>query len=82
MVCPLCEAVNLLENEECFCCRWAGDFEFDPELIETKLYEMIYRCPELLAVLVEEEEFVKPPTLLDRVRRFFYRFRRRLDIFA
>lgn len=80
MVCPLCGALNVNTNIECFVCRWAGDFNFNPVQIETRLYEIIYHCPEILAVLIEEEKVEPTLSFMDKVRRFFYRFRRKFDV--
>ncbi len=79
-LCPLCRAVNLLDNEICFCCHWEGRFDHDPDHIESALYDMVYRCPELLAILVEDEPSPKPG-FFERVWSFFARFRR-LDVRA
>jgi hypothetical protein len=80
-LCPLCRAVNLLENENCFCCNWEGRFDHDPDHIESALYEMVYRCPELLAILIEDEPNVRPG-FFERVWSFFSRLRRRVDVRA
>ena len=80
MVCTLCGALNVNTNEECFVCRWSGDFSFNPVQIETRLYEIIYRCPELLTVLIEEEKVELPLSFLDKVRWFFFRSRRKFDV--
>jgi hypothetical protein len=79
-LCPLCRAVNLLDNEVCFCCQWEGRFDHDANHIESALYEMIYRCPELLGILVEDEP-VERPGFFERVWSFFGRLRR-LDLRA
>ena len=80
-VCPLCGAVNVLANSKCFVCTWAGRFIEDEAHIETCLYQMVFRCPELLDVLIDEER-AEPQALWSRVRRFLGRFRRRLDVSA
>ncbi|HXH60718.1 MAG TPA: hypothetical protein VNI20_05110 [Fimbriimonadaceae bacterium] len=77
--CPLCEAINVAEDDECFLCGWHGQFVHDPDVIEQGLYEIVYRCPELLAVLVEEIKQEKP-TFWRRMQRFFGRFRRKIDV--
>lgn len=74
-LCPLCRAVNLLDNDECFCCLWEGRFDHDPDHIETALYDMVYRCPELLAILIEDEP-TRAPGFFERIWGFFARFRR------
>ncbi|MCH8977680.1 MAG: hypothetical protein IH945_00350 [Armatimonadetes bacterium] len=79
--CPLCGAVNVVSNCKCFVCSWAGDFIKDEARIETGLYQMIIRCPELLDILIDDER-PSPLGLWDRVRRFFCRFRARLDVSA
>ena len=80
-VCPLCGAVNVLANCQCFVCTWAGGFIHDEAQIETGLYQMIIRCPELLAILIDEEP-VEPLGTWDRVRLFFCRLRKRIDVRA
>ena len=80
-VCPLCGAVNVLANCKCFVCTWAGGFIEDEGQIETGLYQMIIRCPELLEILIDEEP-ARPLGLWSRVRRFFCRFRKKLDVSA
>lgn len=80
-LCPLCRTVNLLENDSCFCCHWEGKFDRDPNHIESALYEMVYRCPELLAVLIEEEP-THEPGFFERLWGFFSRFKRRVDVSA
>ena len=80
-VCPLCGAVNVQANCRCFVCTWAGEFIEDEAAIETGLYQMIVRCPELLEILIDEER-AAPLGLWGRVRRFFCQFRRRIDVSA
>ena len=60
-------------------CTWGGEFIHDEAQIETGLYQMIIRCPELLEILIDDVQ-VEPVGLWSRVRRFFYRFRRTLDV--
>ena len=79
-VCPLCESVNVADNDACFSCGWAGKFQTEPHRIESRLYDLIYRCPELLAILVDEER-VHSLTLFERLKGIFSRFRR-LDVSA
>ncbi|MBI5705810.1 MAG: hypothetical protein HZC36_02350 [Armatimonadetes bacterium] len=44
--CPLCNTLNARQNAECVTCRWYGEFESDPFLIEEGLDQMMRRCPE------------------------------------
>lgn len=44
--CPLCNALNSATNEECFVCRWHGDFCHDQKMIEEGLASLLRRCPE------------------------------------
>jgi hypothetical protein len=74
-LCPLCRAVNLAENSTCFCCHWEGRFDNDHDHVEEALYEMVYRCPELLAILIEDEPNARPG-FFERLWSFFSRFRR------
>lgn len=80
-ICPLCGAVNVLANCKCFVCTWAGGFIEDEGQIETGLYLMIIRCPELLDILIDEER-AEPQGLRSRVRRLLCRFRKRPDVSA
>ena len=68
MVCPLCNGLNLKENEECFVCGWHGDFDFNSALVEMRLFEMIRACPELL------ETIQKIPVKSSPIRQMFQRF--------
>jgi hypothetical protein len=45
--CPLCGAVNAATNGECFVCRWHGEFEREPAIIEQGINELIAHSPEL-----------------------------------
>jgi len=51
--CPLCGAVNALTNDECFVCRWSGQFDRDPRRVEEGLDELLMRCPELVDAMLE-----------------------------
>lgn len=77
-VCPLCSSVNVVENEECFACRWSGAFEFEPATVESRLYEMISHCPELLEVLLDEGPKQKP-SLVVKMMSWLTRRLRPLD---
>jgi len=39
-LCPLCTSLNVRENDECFVCRWSGEFDCNPAAIEMSLYEL------------------------------------------
>ncbi len=45
--CPLCGTVNSASNSECMTCRWHGDFDHEPESIQTGLAELLEKCPDL-----------------------------------
>lgn len=45
--CPLCGCLNVSENDECFACRWSGQFETDGRLVRLRLAELALRQPEL-----------------------------------
>lgn len=47
VVCPLCGALNVIENDECFVCAWHGEFDTDPVLVEQQLGEIVRKCPGL-----------------------------------
>lgn len=75
--CPLCGAVNAMDNHECFACSWYGEFEHDSMAVENGLIEMLGQCPELMSSL----EPVQGDTVLVRAERLVRRiFRRRFDI--
>ena len=79
--CPLCNAVNALQNHECFVCRWHGDFIHDSEVVEEGLMELLDRCPELVDVMLETP--LPPPTLWERAVEFCRGvFRKKLDFRA
>ncbi|MBX3111495.1 MAG: hypothetical protein KF857_05740 [Fimbriimonadaceae bacterium] len=73
VVCPLCGALNVIENEECFVCAWHGAFDDDPSLVESQLDEIVRRCPGL----VRTQPNVAPArffhTLIHRLRALFRR---------
>ncbi|MEZ5164010.1 MAG: hypothetical protein R2688_09750 [Fimbriimonadaceae bacterium] len=50
-VCPLCGALNVIENCECFVCRWQGEFDCQEAMVRMKVHEIIASCPELLGVI-------------------------------
>jgi hypothetical protein len=77
--CPLCGAVNAMTNEECFVCRWHGEFDHDPYRVEEGLGELLMQCPELVDAMMD----VTPPRLnrMERLRAWFRGlFRRRVDL--
>lgn len=76
--CPVCGALNAKINRECFVCSWNGRFDEDPESIERGLYDLIDRCPEIAEILFETNQV--RPGLLERIGRFFARFRRKVDL--
>jgi hypothetical protein len=78
-VCPLCDALNLKENDECYVCRWWGDFDHGPALVASRLQDVINRCPDLIKV-IEVEKTVRPSGLTLVWNWLRARFRRRFDI--
>jgi hypothetical protein len=52
-VCPLCGAINARTNRECFVCRWAGQFVFNPKRVEEGLEALLKSCPELADAINE-----------------------------
>ncbi len=86
MVCPLCGALNVCENEECFVCRWSGEFDLTPTLVHLRIRELIEACPELQDLLMEREIMIRRevrPGFVGRLQRFFAQiFRRKLDFRA
>ncbi len=77
--CPLCGAVNAMSNEECFVCRWHGEFDHSPDRVEAGLDELLAQCPELVDAMMDRP---KPrPTFVVRAREWVGRlFRRRVDL--
>jgi len=69
MICPLCGAVNAVENTECFVCRWAGNFDHDREHIEEGLSDLFVRCPELAIAMME-----RPAPPLKPFQKFLVQF--------
>src|SRR5579872_5073936 len=53
--CTLCGAVNALSNEECFVCRWHGDFDTSPSKIEEGVHQLLGRCPELAVAMMDSQ---------------------------
>jgi hypothetical protein len=86
MVCPLCGALNVCENDECFVCRWSGEFDLSPTLVHLRIREIIEACPELQDLLLEREIMIRRESPLGAVARFKQLvarlFRRRLDFRA
>lgn len=81
-VCPLCEALNVKENTECFVCRWSGEFDTGPAYVGARLQEVFDRCPELGTMIQVEGMVVSDAgwrLWWGRLRRLFSR---RLDIRA
>ncbi len=75
--CPLCGAVNAMENHECFACSWHGEFDHDSLAVEDGLIEMLGQCPELFSTF----EPIHSDSVLIRAERLVRRiFRRRFDI--
>lgn len=72
-VCPLCGALNALEQRECFVCRWSGEFVHDVGRVERALENLVFECPKLVAAL-------EKPSRVQRWWRKVTRFmRRRVD---
>lgn len=73
--CPLCGSLNVVENEECFACRWQGEFESDTRLIQLRIAELAIRSPELRILwtpVPTGNKFRRAlNNLKDRVVRFF-----------
>lgn len=82
-VCTLCGALNVRENDECFVCRWSGEFDRDGVAVRIKINEIVRECPELLDVVKQATR----PSPWNRLRSAWTRlrsqvtgfFRRRLD---
>jgi len=44
-VCPVCDALNSADQEECFICSWHNAFDHDESRVNEALDELILRCP-------------------------------------
>jgi len=51
--CTLCGALNIIDNRECFVCRWRGRFDEDPAQIEEGVNQLLARSPDLAAAMIE-----------------------------
>jgi hypothetical protein len=51
--CTLCGAVNAISNDECFVCRWHGEFDTNPAEIESGVNQLLSRCPELAIAMID-----------------------------
>lgn len=80
-VCPLCETLNVKENEECFVCAWHGQFDGQPERVHDAVMDILQHCPVILDCITKEPEPPKPVklSLLQRIKNLF---RRRIDLRA
>ena len=82
-VCTLCGALNVRENDECFVCRWAGDFDGDPLTIRIKINEIVQECPELADAVALPKRKRSWTRIFSNLARFVQRCRlRRLDYHA
>jgi hypothetical protein len=52
--CPLCGAINAMANDECFVCRWGGQFDRDAVAVDEGLGELLKKCPELVDAMLSE----------------------------
>ncbi len=43
MRCPLCGAINVASNEECFSCTWRGQFDHEPECIQEGIAALLWQ---------------------------------------
>ncbi|MES1227721.1 MAG: hypothetical protein ABUL72_03565 [Armatimonadota bacterium] len=68
-VCTLCGALNIKENDECFVCRWSGEFDMDGLTVRVKINEIVRECPELLEVVRR----VNKPKPLERLSSWWGR---------
>lgn len=50
-VCTLCGALNVRENDECFVCRWSGEFDHDPLAVRVGINDIVRECPELMELV-------------------------------
>jgi hypothetical protein len=77
--CPLCGAINAAENKECFVCRWSGQFQQDPDVVQIGLDSLIDNCPELAEAMHAD----RPRGWLRKLAlRFRSMFRPRIDLTA
>ncbi len=78
-LCGLCGALNASTNSECFVCRWHGQFDFDPQVLEREIAKLILRCPDLAVAIIEDaihptQGRSRPENLFTRFLRFIGRF--------
>lgn len=69
--CPVCDTVNARLNDECFVCRWHGEFDTDPASVEEGLIDVLEHCPELIDSILHIPQ--KRESVLRRVREWFHR---------
>lgn len=78
--CPLCDSINSRENRECAVCGWGGKFILDRALVADALAALVDQCPSF------NEEYLPYSlpklSLAASARKFFARFRRRVDFRA
>lgn len=77
-VCPVCQTLNSLEALECFVCAWHGRFELESSIVESRLEELVARCPELSGVIDPPKGFFNRTKLLAGF--LLSRLRRRIDL--
>ena len=74
-VCTLCGALNVKENDECFVCRWQGEFDLDALTVRIKINEIVRECPELAEVVRRSTRPNAFFRALSWCRAFLYRVR-------
>lgn len=55
-VCPLCDALSPVQNDECFVCRWHGAFEENPAVVEMAIRSLLAECPQVAKLLAPPAE--------------------------
>jgi len=63
-VCDLCNALNPVENTECFVCGWRGTFRSDEEFVSQEMQKLLLENGGLDQSLFEEEVVPSTPPRL------------------
>lgn len=74
-VCTLCGTLNVVENEECFACRWHGVFETSPKMVQMRLTQLAIQCPDLID-LYDQAPVRYRSTAREWIARLWVRIRR------
>lgn len=79
-VCPVCNTLNVVENQECCNCAWRGEFVTESHVVQTRMWHMVSSNAELQMLLLKELR--KRPWWRRAWDNFRSMFRRRIDFVA